>query len=145
MRARSSSLVARSEAFSETTFNEVVGEVPTRSFAAEGLSGSGRSLVELFVESGLCPSKGQARKDLEGGGLYLNNERITRIITNGDSGGLLFGRHLLLRKGRRNLRRAVGIHRRMIHPAPGHFFLFLFVLLFRRRGVGPWPGVRRLC
>ena len=87
---------------SETTFNEVVGEVPTRSFAAEGLSGSGRSLVELFVESGLCPSKGQARKDLEGGGLYLNNERITessRMVTPAD---LLFGRHLLLRKGRRN-------------------------------------------
>lgn len=87
---------------SETTFNEVVGEVPTRSIATEGLSGPGRALVELFVESGLCPSKGQARKDLEGGGLYLNNERITesaRMVTTAD---LLFGRHLLLRKGRRN-------------------------------------------
>ena len=87
---------------SEATFNEVVGEVPTRSIATEGLSGPGRPLVELFVESGLCPSKGQARKDLEGGGLYLNNERITesaRMVTTSD---LLFGRHLLLRKGRRN-------------------------------------------
>ncbi|MBL9174728.1 MAG: tyrosine--tRNA ligase [Verrucomicrobiales bacterium] len=87
---------------SEATFNEVVGEVPTRSVTAEGFSGSGRPLVELFVESGLCPSKGQARKDLEGGGLYLNNERITessRLVTNAD---FLFGRHLLLRKGRRN-------------------------------------------
>ena len=42
------------------------------------------------------------RKDLEGGGLYLNNHRVTdvgRLITLGD---LLFGRHMLLRKGRKN-------------------------------------------
>jgi len=86
----------------ESTFNEIVGEIPTRTVDGSGLAGPGRLLVELFVESGLCPSKGQARKDLEGGGLYLNNERQTdagRLVTPAD---LLFGRHLLLRKGRRN-------------------------------------------
>jgi tyrosyl-tRNA synthetase len=50
----------------------------------------------------LCPSKGQARKDVEGGGVYLNNVResnFQRAITCAD---LLFGKHLLLRKGKRN-------------------------------------------
>jgi len=86
----------------ESTFNEVVGEIPTRTVDGTGFTGAGRLLVDLFVEAGLCPSKGQARKDLEGGGLYLNNERQTdvgRLVTSAD---LLFGRHLLLRKGRRN-------------------------------------------
>lgn len=86
----------------EETFNEVVGEVPTRPMDRDGLQGSGRSVVELFVEAGLCPSKGQARKDLEGGGLYLNNERLSDSAATATTNDLLFGRHLLLRKGRRN-------------------------------------------
>ena len=58
--------------------------------------------MELLVLSGLCPSKGQARKDAEGGGVYLNNIRESnpqRLVSAND---LLFGKHLLLRKGRRN-------------------------------------------
>ena len=58
--------------------------------------------MELLVQSGLCTSKGQARKDIEGGGIYLNNVRegnFQRAVTTGD---LLFGKHLLLRKGKRN-------------------------------------------
>ena len=62
----------------------------------------GLPLVELFVHAGLCPSKGQARKDLEGGGLYLNNIRVTEVARSATSADLLFGKHLLLRKGKRN-------------------------------------------
>ena len=90
------------EGLSETTFNELVGEIPTRRLESPIPSEGGIPVVDLFVASGLCPSKGQGRKDLEGGGLYLNNHRVTevgRLITSGD---LLFGRHLLLRKGRKN-------------------------------------------
>jgi tyrosyl-tRNA synthetase len=50
----------------------------------------------------LCSSKGQARKDIEGGGVYVNNVResnFQRAITTND---LLFGKHLLLRKGKKN-------------------------------------------
>jgi tyrosyl-tRNA synthetase len=87
---------------SESTFNEIVGEVPTKSIERAGLDGTGKPLVELIVESGLCPSKGQARKDIEGGGVYLNNIRepnFQRAVTSKD---LLFGKHLLLRKGKKN-------------------------------------------
>jgi tyrosyl-tRNA synthetase len=59
-------------------------------------------LLELLVLSGLCPSKGQARKDLEGGGIYLNNIRESDIHRSIGSSDLLFGKHLLLRKGKRN-------------------------------------------
>src|SRR5262249_55506231 len=51
---------------SESTFNEIVGEVPTKALAKAELDGAGRPLIELLVFSGLCASKGQARKDLEG-------------------------------------------------------------------------------
>ena len=59
-------------------------------------------MIELLVLSGLCASKGQARKDLEGGGIYVNNVRVAdhaRVVTETD---IVFGRHILLRKGKRS-------------------------------------------
>ena len=90
------------EGVGENTFNDVVGEVPSSEIDKAKLHGPGTPLVELLVQSALCPSKGQARKDIEGGGIYVNNVReagATRAITVND---LLFGKHLLLRKGKRN-------------------------------------------
>ncbi|HEY5915349.1 MAG TPA: tyrosine--tRNA ligase [Verrucomicrobiae bacterium] len=87
---------------SEATFNEIVGEVPTKLLARTELDGGGKALVELLVYSGLCSSKGQARKDLEGGGVYLNNVREVNVQRAIFARDLLFGKHLLLRKGKRN-------------------------------------------
>jgi tyrosyl-tRNA synthetase len=87
---------------SELTFNEIVGEVPTKEMDKTQLDGAGRALVELLVESGLSPSKGQARKDIEGGGVYINNVREPGSQRAVNSSDLLFGKHLLLRKGKRN-------------------------------------------
>jgi tyrosyl-tRNA synthetase len=90
------------EGVSETTFNEIVGEVPTKEIEQAKLDAPGLPLVELLLHSGLCPSKGQARKDIEGGGVYVNNIResnFQRAIAVND---FLFGKHLLLRKGKKN-------------------------------------------
>jgi tyrosyl-tRNA synthetase len=87
---------------SETTFNEIVGEVPTKEIEKVQLDGAGKPLVELLMHSGLCPSKGQARKDVEGGGVYVNNVRETNFQRSVTAADLLFGKHLLLRKGKRN-------------------------------------------
>jgi tyrosyl-tRNA synthetase len=87
---------------SEGTFKEIVGEVPTKSLEAAKLDGAGLLLVELLVHAGLCPSKGQARKDLEGGGIYVNNVREPSAARAVIAADLLFGRHLLLRKGKKN-------------------------------------------
>ncbi|MDB6121883.1 MAG: tyrS [Pedosphaera sp.] len=87
---------------SESTFNDIVGEVPTKDIEKSKLEGAGIPLVELLVHSGLTPSKGQARKDIEGGGVNLNNVReanFQRAVLTSD---LLFGKYLLLRKGKRN-------------------------------------------
>src|SRR5439155_19359623 len=86
---------------SETTFNEIVGEAPTKEIAKSELDGAGKPILELLVHSGLCPSKGQARKDLEGGGIYVNNIRETKLERAITTNDLLFAKHLLLRKGKR--------------------------------------------
>jgi tyrosyl-tRNA synthetase len=87
---------------SESTFGEIVGEAPTLDIEKLQLDGAGKPLVEILVHSGLCPSKGQARKDIEGGGVYLNNARETNFQRAVTSNDLLFGKHLLLRKGKRS-------------------------------------------
>jgi tyrosyl-tRNA synthetase len=86
----------------ESTFNEIVGEVPTKEIEKSKLDGAGMPLVELLVHAGLCPSKGQARKDVEGGGVNVNNVRETNFQRAATSNDLLFGKHLLLRKGKKN-------------------------------------------
>ena len=86
----------------ESTFNEIVGEVPTVEIKRTQIEGDGMPILELFVTSGLCQSNGQARKDLQGGGINLNNERQSDAQTRVTAEQLLFGKHLLLRKGKRN-------------------------------------------
>jgi tyrosyl-tRNA synthetase len=85
----------------EAIFNDVVGEVPTKDLERARLEGAGAPIADLVVHAGLETSKGSARKSLEAGGVYLNNVRVdhTRSVTATD---LLFGKHLLLRKGKRS-------------------------------------------
>jgi len=90
------------EGISEKTFHEIVGEIPGREIEKAQLGGEGMPLVELLVLGGLCPSKGQARKDIEGGGVYVNNIREAAPQRNVTMKDLQFGKHLLLRKGKRN-------------------------------------------
>jgi tyrosyl-tRNA synthetase len=90
------------EGISENTFNDIVGEIPTRDIERAKLDGSGLPLIELLVHGGLCPSKGQGRKDLEQGGIYVNNIRESNAQRSMTTNDLLFGKHVLLRKGKRN-------------------------------------------
>ena len=53
------------------------------------------------MHAGLSQSKGQARKDIEGGGVYINNVKCSDIARALTSSDLLFGKHVLLRKGKR--------------------------------------------
>ncbi len=85
----------------EEIFRDVVGEVPTKDLERAKLAAPGVALTDLLVHSGLCPSKGQARKDIEGGGIYLNNVRIAEVARAVTAADLLFGQHILLRKGKR--------------------------------------------
>jgi len=60
------------------------------------------SVVDLLVEGALCSSKGAARKDIQGGGIYLNNERVSDPAATVGANGLLAGCALVLRKGKKS-------------------------------------------
>jgi tyrosyl-tRNA synthetase len=90
------------DGITETLLREVVGEVPTHPIPGLRFDGPGVPLTELLVLTGLSASKGQARKDIQGGGVYLNNLRETQVDRAVLRSELLHDRVLLLRKGKRN-------------------------------------------
>ena len=60
------------------------------------------TVVDLFVDTGLAKSKGEARRTVSEGGAYLNNERVEdpdRVPAEAD---LLGGTWLVLRRGKKN-------------------------------------------
>ena len=87
---------------SESSFNEIIGEVPTKEIERAKLEETGIPLVELLVHAGLCPSKGQARKDIENRGIYLSNIPDWNPQSIVGAKDLLFDKYLLLRKGKKN-------------------------------------------
>jgi len=89
------------DGISEDLFKDVVGEIPTKDLEQAKLDGAGTSLIDLLIHAGLSPSRGQARKDIEGGGIYVNNVRDANIQRTVSSTDLLFGKYLFLRKGKR--------------------------------------------
>ena len=56
----------------------------------------------MLHEAGLAQSRGQSRKDIKGGGVYVNSSRIDDDQHKLKTGDLLFGKYLLLRRGKRN-------------------------------------------
>jgi tyrosyl-tRNA synthetase len=89
------------EGISKEVFMEVVGEIPTRDFDSAKIEGPGAPIIDLVVHAGLAPSKGQARKDIEAGGIYLNNVRVAEVARTVTAADRLFGQFVLLRKGKR--------------------------------------------
>ena len=90
------------DGITEQFFGDVAGEIPTKPIERSKVEGTGTALIDVLVHSGLCPSRGQARKDVEGGGIYLNNQRISEAARTVTGSDLLFGKYLLLRKGKRS-------------------------------------------
>ena len=89
------------DGLSAEDFQDVIAEAPSKDLERAKLEAPGTPLIDLLVHTGLCPSKGQARKDIEGGGIYVNNVRVgevTRAVTAAD---VIFGNYVLLRKGKR--------------------------------------------
>jgi tyrosyl-tRNA synthetase len=90
------------EGITEATFREVAGEVPTCELSTERFGGEGLWLPELLHEAGLAQSRGQARKDVKGGGVYVNGKRIDDEQHKLTASELMFEKYVLLRRGKRN-------------------------------------------
>jgi len=61
------------------------------------------TIIDLLVATGLCESRGAARRAVKEGGASINNQRITAEEWRPERGDLLHGRWLVVRRGRRHM------------------------------------------
>ncbi len=85
----------------ERSLLEVMSEAPSLEEPATAYE-AGVELVELLTRTGLCTSKGAARKDIGGGGIYVNNRRIAGADHKVQMTDALSGKYFVLRKGKKN-------------------------------------------
>jgi tyrosyl-tRNA synthetase len=88
----------------EATLLEVFEEAPSTALARGALGSNGTpglDIVDALTLSGLCKSKGEARRLTEAGGVYVNNRRVEGSERALGEEDLLAGRYVVLRKGRR--------------------------------------------
>lgn len=83
------------------TLEDVFSEVPSVRLAPAELF-SGTTVTDLLVRAGAAKSKGEARRLIEGGGCYLNSEKIDSANHNPTQEDLLHGSLLVLRSGKKN-------------------------------------------
>jgi len=81
---------------------EIFEDVPSTEVAKAELEGEGISLIELLVKCGVATSRSDARRLIQGGGIYLNNRRVTDIERNVTLADSIEGQFIVLRKGRKN-------------------------------------------
>jgi tyrosyl-tRNA synthetase len=80
---------------------DVFGDVPSTQLERSLIEGDGIQLTELLAKCGLASSKAEARRLIQGGGVYLNNRRVTGEQTRVLLDEAIDGQVLVLRKGQR--------------------------------------------
>lgn len=80
---------------------QVMEGVPTVEYAKAQLD-AGVDMTSFLADTAIFPSKGEARKMLQGGGVSINKNKVEGTDTIVNSDLLLNGKYLLVQKGRRN-------------------------------------------
>jgi tyrosyl-tRNA synthetase len=103
--------VARVERASSVLFSEditslpmedllaVMSDVPSTEMSLSEFDGEGIGIVDLMARVRLAPSKSEARRLVQSGGVYLNNRRAADLQAKISAGDAIGGQLLLLRKG----------------------------------------------
>jgi tyrosyl-tRNA synthetase len=63
---------------------------------------AGVDVINLLTDTGIFPSKGEARKMIQNGGVSINRKKVDSIQLTVDSSFLLHERYLLVQKGKKN-------------------------------------------
>jgi len=70
-------------------------------FAADKIT-NGVDIVSFLAESGIFPSKGEARKTVQGGGVSINRNKVDAVSFIVNNSLLLHQQYLLVQKGKKN-------------------------------------------
>src|SRR5579859_7179769 len=78
---------------------DIFAEVPSSDLAAASFEGEGLPIVDAVIACGYATSRGAARRLIEGGGIYVNNRRVSDAQATPGRSLLIDGQYLVMRKG----------------------------------------------
>ena len=84
----------------ERTFLSVFGDVPSFDLPKADLPVNIMDL--LAVKTAILPSKGEARKMIQGGGIAINKDKVTDIAAEVTEADIVNGHYILAQKGKKN-------------------------------------------
>jgi len=81
---------------------DIFADVPSGEISRQKLQGEGLPLGDLLLECGVVASKGEARRAIEAGGIYLNNRRVSEAAARATLADAVDGQFVVVRRGRKN-------------------------------------------
>ena len=87
---------------SAAEISDIFSDVPSCELPKTQLEGAGLPVADLLVTAGVAKSKGEARRSLQEGGIYMNNNRVSGENPAAGLGDMLEGQFIVLRKGKKN-------------------------------------------
>lgn len=86
--------------FDEATLLSIFEGVPQANISKSAVE-EGLPIIEFLTQTNVFPSKGEARKMLQGNGVAINKEKVadTKVIGKDD---LLNDKYILVQKGKKN-------------------------------------------
>jgi tyrosyl-tRNA synthetase len=85
-----------------TEVADIFADVPSGEVASGKLQGDGLPVVDMLAECRVVTSKGEARRAIEAGGVYLNNRRISDATVRVTVADVIDNQFIVLRHGRKN-------------------------------------------
>jgi tyrosyl-tRNA synthetase len=81
---------------------DVFADVPSSQITKQAFEAEGMPVIDLLETVGLARSKGDARRLIDGGGIYVNNIRVSDTARTVSLAESIEGRFLVLRKGKKS-------------------------------------------
>lgn len=89
------------KSLSEEQLLKVMAGVPQFEVPAADLA-AGKDVVSFLADAGIFPSKGEARKTIQNGGVSMNGSKVTAIDQPVTQDALIIGKNILFQKGKKN-------------------------------------------
>jgi tyrosyl-tRNA synthetase len=90
------------EGLSGDDIADVFADVSSSEVARDALGGEGKTVIDLIADAGVAPSRGEAKRAIEGGGIYVNNSRVDSLDKRVTANDAIEGRFLVIRKGKKS-------------------------------------------
>ena len=87
---------------SDSELVDIFSDVPSVEIPKVQFEGEGTSLIDVLVQAQVAKSKGDARRNIEQGGIYVNNIATSDVGKKISLNETVHGKFVLLRKGRKN-------------------------------------------